>query len=186
MPLGQLPVLQIEQEGAETKVVPQSDAILRYVGRLSESLYPNDKAIEIDSVMETIAEMERPLEISMQGLVSNHISDQEWTDDAKLAMRERIVTKVIPKYFGLVEKMLEQNKSGWLVGDDITIADLKWHYMVTNLQTGILDGIPTNVVDAYPRLLEHIQKVKNYPGVKEWYERYPKRNYETFEYEPPN
>jgi len=184
MPLGQLPVLQVEDEGAETKIVPQSDAILRYVGRLSESLYPSDRALEIDSLMETISEMERPLEISIQGLKSNLIAEEDWTDEAKLAMRHRILTTVIPKYFGHMESLLEQSKSGWLIGDHLSLADIKWHYWVTNLQAGILDGIPPTLADNYPHILAHIEKVKNSPGIKEWYERFPKRSYTTFEYKP--
>lgn len=183
LPLGQLPVLKIEADG-ETKVVPQSDAILRYVGSLSKNLYPAESALEIDALLETISEFERPILISFLGLVTTLIADQEWTEADKLAMRKRILETHIPKYFGYVENILKENPSGWMVGDNLSIADLKWYFLISNLQTGVIDGIPADITDAYPLLTEHVQKVRNYPEIQAWYDRFPNAPYPTFDFKP--
>jgi glutathione S-transferase len=187
LPLGQLPVLEIEQDDGGVKVVPQSDAILRYVGSRSECLYPPAKALEIDSLIDTMTEFITPFVISFIGPVTALIADEEWTEADKMAMRKRILMTQIPKYFGYFEKILQENhESGWLVGEKLSIADLKWYGIVTNLQTGVVDGIPADVTDEYPRITEHIQKVRSVPEIKAWYDRFPQTPYPTFDYESPS
>jgi glutathione S-transferase len=185
--LGQLPVLEIERHGESKKVIPQANAILRYVGMLAPHIiYPPDQALEIDSLLETMTEFERPFILSAQGLVSSLISDEDWSETEMLAMRHRLLAIHIPKYFGYFEHILEknQNKGGWLVGDHLSIADIKWHFLLSILQEGNLAGIPANVADAYPHITKHLQNVISYPEIQAWYERFPEPPYPTFDYKP--
>lgn len=167
-------------------MIPQANAILRYVGSLSKNLYPTQHALEIDSLLETMSDFERPFIQSAQGLVSTLISDQDWTEAERMAMRHRILTLHIPKYFSFFENVLEQNQQhgGWLVGDHLSIADLKWYFLVTILQSGTLDGIPATVTDAYPHITRHLENVINYPEIQAWYKRFPQPPYPTFDYKP--
>ena len=113
------------------------------------------------------------------------MSEKEWTKEEKLAVRKRILEQAIPKHLGYLEKQIEDNGTGWLVGDGLTIADLKLYYVGgLMIQKGILDGIPATTLDSYPKVKENIEKVKSHPDVAAWYEKYPGGKYSTFDYAP--
>jgi glutathione S-transferase len=84
-----------------------------------------------------------------------------------------------------LEKLLEANKTGWFVGDKLTIADLRAQHLVAWLQGGILDGIPTTCMEAYPMLGAVYVKVEALPQIVAWRAKYGKK-YETFDYVPEN
>mmetsp|Transcript_22476 Transcript_22476/g.38228 ORF Transcript_22476/g.38228 Transcript_22476/m.38228 type:complete len:235 (-) Transcript_22476:1518-2222(-) len=186
-PLGQLPMLEIEEPGKEKIALTQSMAMLRYVGKLA-GLYPEDpvEAMKVDAVMDTILDMEVPVDLSRRGAVRSFVAEEEWTADEKMAIRKRILEKSLPKYLGFLEKQLEENGTGFLVGDRLTIADLKLFYLCAlTIQKGILDGIPSDLFDAYPKVKENLEKVKSIPEIAAWYEQHPGSKYpETFDFAP--
>ena len=53
------------------------------------------------------------------------------------------------------------------------------------LSSGILDGIPATILDDYPLVKAHFQKVLSIPSIKAFYEAHP-TPYVTFDYVPPN
>mmetsp|Transcript_7780 Transcript_7780/g.12880 ORF Transcript_7780/g.12880 Transcript_7780/m.12880 type:complete len:239 (+) Transcript_7780:144-860(+) len=187
LPLGQLPLLEIEDERIGHKtIIPQTDAILRYVGKRT-GLYPDDplEALQVDSIMDTIKALEAPMEVTFMGPVKSLIADKEWEKDEKLAMRKRILEVAIPKYLGFLERKLTENGTGWLVGTSITIADLRLYFpcqvMIGN---GILDGIPPESLDSYPNIKKCMAKISEIPEVVAWYEAHPGRKYGDFEHIP--
>jgi glutathione S-transferase len=87
------------------------------------------------------------------------------------------------QYMSVLEKLLEANKTGWFVGDKVTVADLRSHQLVGWLKGGSLDGIPPTCVDAYPMLVANWDKIEALPKVVAWRAKYGKP-YETFEFIP--
>ncbi len=83
----------------------------------------------------------------------------------------------------VLEKLLEANKTGWFVGDKVTVADLRTHQLVGWLKGGILDGVPPTCVDAYPMLAANWDKIEALPKVVAWRAKYGKQ-YENFEFIP--
>lgn len=185
LPLGQVPTLDIETDGTK-KTLTQTSAILRYVGKLG-GLYPKDDDIAAAEIDETLAVMDdyrNPLVTTIMGKAKALLSDGEsFTDEEKMAIRERWIKICAPRHLGFLEKKLSSSTSGFLVGDSLTIADLSLYSDLTWLQSGALDGIPTDVVNSYPACLKFIDKVKEHEGVKKWTGKYSKP-YETFDYEP--
>jgi len=150
-PLGSVPVWEVNGQ-----VFAQSQAILRYVGKLT-GLYPTDplEALYVDQVLDTIAEV-----IDLLGP-----SFREQDQDKKLAMRKDLVDNKAPKFLAALNKW---SASGHIVGGKITIADINLFGLYGAFTSGILDGIdvawlPTN----YPNIAKLGESVKSNPKVAE-------------------
>lgn len=142
LPFGSLPVLDIG--GDAPCRIAQSNAILRYAGRLA-GLYPDDAlaALRVDELLEFGEDVNHALAPSM------HEPDVE----KKLAMRKVIVDVKIPQWGHCLESRLAANSDpSHFVGTTLTVADLKLLYTLDSLVSGILDGIPTTVLDTFVKL----------------------------------
>ena len=81
------------------------------------------------------------------------------------------------QYLSFFEKALQENhdnrKSKWLVGADVSIADLQLYHLVCWISGGIgdgdgpslLKGIESSLIDNYPLLLKHKLQVETLPEV---------------------
>jgi glutathione S-transferase len=82
-----------------------------------------------------------------------------------------------------LEKRLDGNKTGWFVGDKVTIADIRAHQLVAWLMGGILDGIPADCIDTYPLLKAMHDNVEALPAIAAFRSKYGKK-YTNFDYSP--
>jgi glutathione S-transferase len=90
------------------------------------------------------------------------------------------------QYLNILEKQLEtNNKKGWLVGDKPSIADLRAHAILKWLSAGILDGIPTDLLDKTPLLKALVDKVEAIPQVVAFRAKYGAPPYKDFDFVPP-
>jgi glutathione S-transferase len=182
-----MPFLEVEETGKEKVIIPQSLAILRYLGKLG-GLYPSDPtdAMKVDAVLDTIAETTIPIEMSVQGSVKWMLADEPWTKDQVLEIRKRIATsetRGLPFFLSHFEKLLEENGTGWLVGKKVTVADLQLQRVTSWVKSGMLDGIPKDLVDGYPLVKAHDERIEALPEVVAWRAKYP-TPYTDFEFQP--
>lgn len=184
LPFGQLPVLEIESDDGKKSVITQSSAILRYIGKIGGT-YPSDalEALQVDEINGIMDDLIETLAMTVGGAVKNGLSEKEWTGEEKIAIRQKWMKDTMPKFLGYLEAKLKESTSGWLVGDSITIADLRVEGNLDWISSGTLDGIPKNVLDTYPLLKGHMKKVRDHEDVKAWYGNYIKP-YSTFDFEP--
>jgi prostaglandin-H2 D-isomerase / glutathione transferase len=144
----------------------QSDGILRYCGKVA-GLYPRDDdltALNIDEVLGVCADFGAAA-FSYRG------PDKQKAKEA----REEFVGEKMPKLLGGLEKIVKaKSKSDtWLCGDSISVADLQLYYMMGNVKHGFLDHVPTDCVDAYPRLMASYNAVLDHPKVVDWNAEHP-------------
>lgn len=156
-PLNQVPTLQIND-----LVVTQSDAITRYVGKLT-GLYPEDylQALFCDEVMSALEDVSIKLgaTFGMKG------------DELKNA-REALATGVLPRYLRWLEHQLESHGGEYVADDRLTIADLKALVVLRWLGSGMLDHIPRDLIDTVaPKLRAYMQRIGNIPSISEYYEK---------------
>ena len=155
-PFRQLPVLEVNGE-----IFAQTGAIARYCGKLS-GLYPlnNDfNAARIDQIIEAAQDI--------NFLVSN--TNKEKDPNKKKIAREILSSTYLPKWFKFLDNLIEENNGSiWFVGQSITIADLAIWRLLGWLSSGILDGIPTNILHPYQNLMNMREGVYQLPKVKEW------------------
>jgi len=152
---GQLPQLVVDG-----KVLHQSMAMATYCAKLT-GLYPDDPwlAAKCDEATQFIIQdvRGRLIEPSMRG-----------SDEEKAAARAKLTAESLPEKFGMMEKLLAANPSGWLVGDKLTIADLHLYVLCNWIGMGVLDGIPKSVITDQPCITALVKKINELPAVDTW------------------
>ena len=152
-PFHQLPVIEVED-----KIIGQTGATARYCGKVS-NLYSDDmlKAPKIDQIIDAATDI--------TNVVSPTIREKD--QEKKMEDRKILVNKLLPRWFRYLENLLSEDDSTWFV-EKMTIADIAMWRLLGWLTSGIIDGIPTSVVDDFPKLKNIHHQVHTYPKVQEW------------------
>ena len=155
-PFGQVPVLDVDGER-----IAQSHGIARFCGKLA-GLYPaNDAlvAMRIDELMGVAEQIAGTLSPSMR----------EKDPDKRLALRAELGSTTLPHWLELLEQRLHANDgSDFFVGSEMTMADLIIWRLLGWLSGGILDGIPTTLLEPFPLLAAHQSKIGDQPKIQAW------------------
>lgn len=158
-PFGGLPVLEVDGVA-----LSQSNAINRYVGRLS-GLYPEDplQAAFCDEAMDAVESLYAELAPSMK----------EKDPAERKRLREELVEGKLAFYLRALEARLVARGGEWLAAGRLTVADLKVAGLVRHLTSGVLDHVPTDLVDRLaPGLAALARRVREHPGVTAYYARF--------------
>ena len=152
-PFHQLPVIEVDG-----KIIGQTGAIARYCGKVS-NLYSDDifLAAKIDQIIDAATDI--------TNLVSPTIREKDQIK--KMEDRKVLVSKLLPRWFRYLENLLSEDNSTWFV-EKMTIADIAMWRLIGWLTSGIIDGIPTSVVDDFPKLKNIHHQVHTHPKVQEW------------------
>ena len=152
-PFHQLPVIE-----AEGRIIGQTGAIARYCGKAS-NLYADDnlKAAKIDQIIDAATDI--------TNLVSPTIREKDL--DKKMEDRKLLVNKLLPRWFRYLENLLSEDESTWFV-EKMSIADVAIWRLLGWLTSGIIDGIPTSIIDDFPKLKNIHHQVHTHPKVQEW------------------
>ncbi len=146
-----LPVLDIDNQQ-----VTQSNSILRHVGKLA-GLYPADdlQALYCDETMDAVEDLNHAIGRTF-GLKG---------DELKLA-REEFVNGRLATYIKGLDGLLARSGGQYFADGQLTVADLKVFVETRNLAKGILDHVPTDIVENLaPALAEHRDRIANDPRV---------------------
>ena len=154
IPFRQLPVLVIEGQS-----IAQTGAIARICGKIS-GMYPKDiiEAGKVDQIIDTVTDINVLINPSMRE------SDQV----LKMQMRKTLSNDALPRYFGYLEKIIEENDSGWFVGDKMTIADIAVWSMLGWIAQGVLDGVSRDLPKPFEKLSMLYNEISHMPKVQEW------------------
>jgi len=152
-PFHQLPVIEVDG-----KIIGQTGAIARYCGKVS-NLYSDDifLAAKIDQIIDAATDI--------TNLVSPTIREKDQIK--KMEDRKVLVSKLLPRWFRYLENLLSEDNSTWFV-EKMTIADIAIWRLLGWLTSGIIDGIPTSIVDDFPKLKNVHHQVHTHPKVQEW------------------
>ena len=152
-PFHQLPVIEVDGE-----IIGQTGAIARYCGKVS-NLYADDmlKAAKIDQIIDAATDI--------TNVVSPTIREKD--QEKKMEDRKVLVNKLLPRWFRYLENLLLEDDSKWFV-EKMTIADIAMWRLLGWLTSGIIDGIPTSIVNDFPKLKNIHHQVHTHPKVKEW------------------
>ena len=154
VPFHQLPVIEVDG-----KIIGQTGAIARYCGKVS-NLYSEDilEAAKIDQIIDAATDI--------TNLVSPTI--REKNEQKKIEDRKILTNKLLPRWFKYLENLLSDETSEWFVKNKMTIADIAIWRLLGWLTSGIIDGIPTTIVNDFPKLKNVHYNVHHHPKVKEW------------------
>ena len=170
---GQLPILSIDGEEYY-----QSDAMLRYIGAYcgSGKLYPTDDpalTFAIDEAFGLCEDFDRAwnpcVYIAMRPAAYGYGDD--FTGDKKTevvkSLREKFVENELPRFMGYFSARLE--KSVFLVGDSLTIADLRLLPRLLYFAKGKADHVSSDVLKPYPLVTAYMERVMSIPSIAAWY-----------------
>merc|ERR1712088_950964 len=148
--LGQMPILEVDG-----KTCVQTGAIARYCGKQG-GFYPRDDdfaAAKIDEIIDTATD----ITVAVGRTFRMEAKEKE-------EARKELATVTLPKYLTALEKMMTENGStGFYVGSKMTIADIAMWRMWGWIAGGILDGIPTTLLDAYPQVKKNTEAIGAVP-----------------------
>lgn len=156
MPFGAMPVLEIPGKPP----LAHSNAILVLIGR-RHGLHPSDdfEAARHESLMCAVEELRHSLSPTLR------IADPA----QKRAAREALAANELRTWSSQVERQIGDGP--FLAGAQLNVADLKLYMIVRWLTSGVLDHIPTTVLDHCPKLLRLGRAVGEHAGVKSWLAR---------------
>jgi glutathione S-transferase len=182
-PYGQLPLLDVGGDGAETRTIAQSDAILRYCGRLATSrgvaLYDDARADAVDEALALVEEMSSTwyvnLLVGMDPRKIGHCVEEDAEtfkgssahDEVTKRMRERWMREEYPRYVGFIEQRVRGGK--FMCGDAVSIADCALIPLLRRFTSGQLDHVPKDAVSSHPELQAYFDRFHALPEVKAWY-----------------
>lgn len=142
------------------KEVTQSNAMLRYVGKMT-GLYPEDdlQALYCDETMEAVEDL------------LHHVVHTFGLKDDKLKVAREALTKGwMTTYINGFADLLERGGGKYFADGRLTVADLKVYMQVRSLIRGTLDHVPTDLVARLaPKLVEHQERIGKDPMVAGYY-----------------
>ena len=145
-PFNAVPVLEID--GA---AITQTNAIGRYVGKMA-GLYPEDdmQALYCDEVTSAFED------------ISNHVVQTFGLEGDELkAAREKLVDGWLTTFLRGIDQLLTRGGGQYFADDRLTMADLKAFVQTRWLSAGVLEHIPTDIVQRVaPGLAEHLERMQ--------------------------
>ncbi len=155
-PFGALPVLEMPGKAP----LAHSNAILVYIGR-EHGLHPADafEAARHESLMCAVEDLRHAISPTLR------ISDPE----QKRTAREALANNELKSWGHQVERQL--GAGPFVGGAALQVADLKLYMMSRWLTSGVLDHIPTTVLDHCPKLLRLSRAVADDARITSWLAR---------------
>jgi glutathione S-transferase len=152
-PFGAMPVLEM----AGKPPLAHSNAILVLIGR-QHGLHPADafEAARHESLMCAVEELRHTLTPALR------ITDPE----QKRQVREALAANELKTWGSQVERQLGDGP--FVGGATLQVADIKLYMVVRWLTSGVVDHVPTTVLDHCPKLLRLYRAVGEHEGVKAW------------------
>lgn len=152
-----LPVLEVDG-----RQISQSNAILRYVGKLV-GLYPTDElqALFCDEALDALEDLSQAIgtTFGLQG-------------DAMKQARKELVEGRLATFIRGLDGILARGGGEFIADGRMTVADLKLFVETRYLSRGVLDHVPTGIVETLaPALAAHRERIANDPRVVAYYAR---------------
>jgi len=139
----QVPLLEIDG-----KKLVQTGAILRHLARKYDLYGKNDdEKLQIDILSEGTRDF--------LSFFSNFAFSK---DEAQLV--KDIREKAFPRYMPVYEKIVSESKSGFLVGDKLSMADVLLLEMLLHIPERVPEGF-----DNYPKLKEYLARMSSLPNI---------------------
>lgn len=166
MPYGQLPVLVVDG-----KMICQTKAILRYVGKIAKyngtALYPKDvfAAAKVDELLDAFDDL--------WILLAPTFTIQD--EAQKAAARQQLFAPGGPATakVEVFERMLSASSSGsgfCVPQAGLTVADLMYFSFFNVLRSGFVDGLGADLFKKYPNITRHKELVAAIPEICAYYQ----------------
>jgi len=159
MPMGQMPVLEVDG-----KMLCQSTATARYLAREFGLAGKNNLDMAtadmlVDGIFDMWGSLRAVYMPLMQG--DSQAVKEQW---------DKYKVEHLALFLERYQKFYSANKSGWMVGDEITWADL----VITDYLSVLQDCFSADALQGYADLKKYVDKVQNVPQLKTYIVNRPK------------
>ena len=169
-PYGQLPILSIDDK----EPIAQSDAMLRYAGKLATDngvpLYPSEDLLAIEEAIGFVGDIQKawsyPLYMGMSPAKFGYDPKADNSEVVK-KVRTAFVENDLPHWMSLLEKKLDGKK--FLCGENVTIADCVLFPLLKHMTSGVVDHVPPSCLDQHKGVQEYMKRFMDIPEVCAWY-----------------
>uniref|UniRef100_A0A914W3X4 Uncharacterized protein n=1 Tax=Plectus sambesii TaxID=2011161 RepID=A0A914W3X4_9BILA len=93
----------------------------------------------------------------------------EQNTEKKTELEKTAIESAMKPFYQNLERCLDENGAGYLVGDKLTVADIN---AMVNL-TGFEEVAP-GVLGVFPKLVAYNKRIQDEPKIKEWIDKRPK------------
>jgi glutathione S-transferase len=155
-PWGQVPILEVNG-----KRLAQSSAICRYLARRFNLTGANDfEAAKCDELVDSMMDLRDEWKAYFKE------DDQE----RRAVLKKSLLDVALPKYLPKFESIIKNSEGEFLLGNNVTWADLHIAHTLQNLKDTVIEFC----LDDYPNLQKFTDAVFNIPKIKTWVEKRPK------------
>ena len=164
LPFNQIPCLVVD--GVP---IAQTGAIARFCGKLS-GLYPSEDSIScalIDQFIDFVTDLTNLVYIP---------SNSPLTEDEKIQHRRILAEGELKRKLDMLEDNISANQT-WIVGKEMTIADIAIWRGIGWLASDLVAGIPQPYFVNYPKITKIFKNVDNHPKICEWVRKTYPSNY---------
>ena len=161
IPFHQLPCLVVDGVS-----IAQTAGIARFCGKFSGRYPKNDDvlAARIDQFLDMATDI--------TDLIFATGRDED--EETKKIKRQELYKGELARKLEMLDKNI-RDESDWVLGFDLGLADIAIWRLMGWLSCGILDGIPTDLIRAFPRISRVCLAVDEHPKIQQWVARtYPK------------
>ena len=154
LPFHQIPCLVVDDVS-----IAQTGAIARFCGKLS-GLYPTHddvNAAKIDDFIDFATDL--------TVMIDN--TPNKTDEEKKIKARRDLATGPLKRKLSMLEKNISSD-SEWLVTSNISIADVTIWRLLGWLSSGILDGMPTDLLSGFPKIRKLCLAVDKHPKIQKW------------------
>jgi glutathione S-transferase len=154
LPFHQIPCLVVDDVS-----IAQTGAIARFCGKLS-GLYPTHddvNAAKIDDFIDFATDL----------TVMIYNTPNKTDEEKKRKARRDLATGPLKRKLSMLEKNISSD-SEWLVTSNISIADVAIWRLLGWLSSGILDGMPTDLLSGFPKIRKLCLAVDKHPKIQKW------------------
>ena len=164
LPFHQIPCLVVD--GVP---IAQTGAIARFCGKLS-GLYPSRENIScalINQFIDFVTDLTNLVYIP---------SNNPLTEDEKIQHRRILAEGELKRKLDMLEDNISANQT-WIVGKEMTIADIAIWRGIGWLASDLVAGIPQPYFVNYPKITKIFKNVDNHPKICEWVRKTYPSNY---------
>ena len=164
LPFHQIPCLVVD--GVP---IAQTGAIARFCGKLS-GLYPSEDSIScalIDQFIDFVTDLTNLVYIP---------SNSPLSEDEKIQHRRILAEGELKRKLDMLEDNISANQT-WIVGKEMTIADIAIWRGIGWLASDLVAGIPQPYFVNYPKITKIFKNVDNHQKICEWVRKTYPSNY---------
>mmetsp|Transcript_6883 Transcript_6883/g.10145 ORF Transcript_6883/g.10145 Transcript_6883/m.10145 type:complete len:236 (+) Transcript_6883:163-870(+) len=166
LPYGQVPALR----ATNGTLLAQSASIMRMVGKMSKTMYPEDiiEAAKVDAILDFEVDLFMGVSVSKYSsrFGFGFLDDMP---EVRQSVRKVLNDEILPKHLSNLERTIDENVGPWLAGQALpSIADFTAVPRLISLVSGNIDGISLDLLKGYPKLLKLVDSFYALDAVKEF------------------